>query len=179
MKNYLLIFLLFILACQESDKKANSTNGHHLESKILKISVDYPKAWSIFYTPDSTSPGSLITLQSPLENEADTYQENVSVYHEDLPIKVSDSLFHRAAMSQVRIANPSLTVIDKGIQKFGNNSYHSFAFDFTKESTSYVVKGFTIMKDSTGYTFNFTGAKNNEEKYGSALAGILQSFKPL
>lgn len=183
MKYLPFLFLFWLIACNDSNttepKPQSNNNGHTLHASAQKIEISYPKNWIHTFNPDSTIPGALITILTPLENEQDGYQENVKMYHEVLPMRISDSLYHASAMAQIRINNHDVRVKNLGHSKIGNNDFNEWYFEFSKENKPYCVHGYTCMHDSVGYNFSYTSSKDKENTYLPDVDSILSSFKPL
>lgn len=174
-----LVILSMMISCGETESKKSKSSTQHLESRNLKFALDYDSSWLITFKPDSSQSGALTILQSGLEGPDDSYQERIEIYHEGLPMRIPDTMFHQAAITQIKISNPSLEVTNVGAKPFGNNHFHEYTFSFNRNSTDYVVHGYTLLNDSIGYTINFTAAKKDENKYLSKVENILSSFKPV
>lgn len=182
MKYFPFLLLLLVVSCSESDtvqekKAVDSLQTVHATAQ--KIELQYPKTWIHSFTSDSNLPNSVLAILSPLENQEDSYQENLKVYHEVLPMRISDSLYHQSAIAELRIKNPNLTIENRGTQRFGNQVYNEWYFQFENNTTAYCVHGYTCMRDSVGYNFAYTTVKSNEKKYAKEVEQILSSFKPL
>lgn len=176
---YGLACILLLAACHSAPEKENVTDTRHLEIKSLKLALDYPKEWIYAFDRDSNQANALLTLQAPLEPN-DSFQENLSIYHEVLPMRLDDSIYHKANIREIMITNhDSLQVNNLGRKKFGEHDFNEFTFAFRHDQSDYVVHGFTYLKDSVGYNFRYTSAKNQEGKYLPAIHQILRSFKPL
>lgn len=173
------IMVCFLFSCGEGDKKQTSSNTCHIESTKLKYAMDYDSSWLITFQPDSSQPGALTQLQSSLEGPNDSYQEKIEIYYEGLPMRIADTMFHKAAITQIRIANPALLVTNEGEKHFGENHFQEYRFQFTKDSSEYIVHGYTFLKDSIGYTINYTASLADDKKFLPKVEKILSSFKPL
>jgi hypothetical protein len=174
MKKIVFVALIFLIACKENSTTTPTTTKH-FSSTVLRMAFDYPATWTIRFNPDSLSEHAIVTLLSPLEHQNDNYQENITITKEAFPVKLSDSLFHKATLAELKISNPTLQFNDDGKK----GKYLSHHFSFVKDSVQYVVYGYNVLKDSTGYTINFTTPVNNENALHSTVQAFLNSFNPL
>jgi hypothetical protein len=185
MKKIFILSLLIItsfIACKNDSKineKPNETKADitHLKSDSLKIEFDFPKNWQAVKTPNQFN---LITLKQPLVDSLDAYQENILVWTEQLPMNISDSIYHLTTIAQLKISNPNLTIENKGTKQIGDKIFYQYAFEFTPaDSNHYIVNGYTYFntKDSMGYNFNGTADKKNAVLFQKEMETILISFK--
>lgn len=168
-----------MLSCSESNKTKNdskvySSNLHHAQ-------FEYPSNWELSFQPDSTNPNAILSLKNPIENQADLYAEEINIVHEQLPIKISDSLYHASTIGQIKITNPDLEIENTGKQKYGNHSFSTFKFEFTPDSgkSYYQVNGYTLQKDSMAYTINLTTESKQSKSFEPIIESLLKSFKAL
>lgn len=185
MKKIFIIGLLLsvaFFACKDDTKTTekkpvDKKELGHLKSDSLKIEFDFPKNWELVRTPNQFN---LITIKQPLKDSSDAYQENMLIWTEQLPMNISDSIYHLTAITQLKISNPNLTVENKGTKQIGDKVFRQYSFEFTPaDSNKYVVNGYTYfnMKDSMGYNFNGTADIKNATEFQSEMETILASFK--
>lgn len=170
------------IACK-NDSKTNeeptvsTAETIHLKSDSLKIEFDFPKKWETVKAPNQPN---LITLKQPLTDPSDAYQENILIWTEQLPMNISDSIYHLTTIAQLKISNPKLTIENKGNKQIGDKKFYQYSFEFTPaDSNHYVVNGYTYFntKDSMGYNFNGTADKKNAGLFQKEIETILLSFK--
>ena len=170
------------IACK-NDSKTNeeptvsTAETIHLKSDSLKIEFDFPKKWETVKTPNQPN---LITLKQPLTDPSDAYQENILIWTEQLPMNISDSIYHLTTIAQLKISNPKLTIENKGNKQIGDKKFYQYSFEFTPaDSNHYVANGYTYFntKDSMGYNFNGTADKKNATAFQKEIETILLSFK--
>ena len=185
MKKICILSILMItgfIACKNDSKtyeKSNESKAEtiHLKSDSLKIEFDFPKKWETVKTPSQPN---LITLKQPLTDASDTYQENILIWTEQLPMNISNSLYNLTTIAQLKISNPKLIIENKGMKQIGDKKFFQYSFEFTPaDSNHYVVNGFTYFntKDSMGYNFNGTADKKNAGLFQKEIETILLSFK--
>ena len=180
---FLLIIAISILnSCKNESSKteANSTPKElttHLKSDSLKIEFDFPMAWKSIKTQGQKN---LITLKQPLTEPADSYQENVLIWTEQLPMNISDSLYQLTVIAELKITNPNLVVKNDGKIQIGDKKFYQYSFEFTpSDSNHYVVNGYTYFntKDSMAYNFNATSELKNNSKFKSDIEELISTFK--
>jgi hypothetical protein len=178
---YVFVFVLLLTACTGvNEENSNDASSKHLENKALRFALDYPKNWTHTYEGDTLS-SALLTIQTPLDSGGnDAYQENITLTHEVLPMRIDDSVFHFATIREIMLNNHNtFSVKDLGRKKMGANNFREYTFSFKHDSSDYVVHGYTFYKDSVGYRFSYTSTPQAETKFTKSLEGILSSFKPL
>lgn len=174
------VLLILLLACSDSTEKTEQASlVKTLHAIPQKVEVQYPSAWMHSFNPDSNSPSALITIQTPLENQQDAYQENVQFYHEVMPMRISDSLYHQSQIGQIKINNPGITIENRGKHVFGSHHFNEWYFQFDKNNVAYCVHGYTCLEDSVGFNFTYTSTKEKEKSYQTEVQNILSSFHPL
>ena len=185
MKKICILSILMItgfIACKNDSKtyeKSNESKAEtiHLKSDSLKIEFDFPKKWETVKTPSQPN---LITLKQPLTDASDTYQENILIWTEQLPMNISDSLYNLTTIAQLKISNPKLMIENKGMKQIGDKKFFQYSFEFRPaDSNHYVVNGYTYFntKDSMAYNFNGTADKKNAGLFQKEIETILLSFK--
>jgi hypothetical protein len=168
--------VLFVIGCGVGN---TPHSGYSISAPLQKLSLVNPSGWTHSFSPDSLKPSALLTLQSPLESDTDDYQENMSIYHEVLPMRIDDSIYHQSAITEIKLMNAGLEVANLGVLQVGNNKFRSYTFQFEREKEHYTVKGYTYLKDSVGYHFNFTAAGEGKKKFEREIEHVLSTFKPL
>ena len=185
MKKICILSVLMItgfIACKndpKTDQKptVSTVEIMHLKSDSLKIEFDFPKKWETVKAPNQPN---LITLKQPLTDPSDAYQENILIWTEQLPMNISDSIYHLTTIAQLKISNPKLTIENKGNKQIGDKKFYQYSFEFTPaDSNQYVVYGYTYFNtnDSMGYNFNGTADKKNATAFQKEIETILLSFK--
>jgi hypothetical protein len=172
----MLVIIIAFYACNE--KTHELSNSKHFESKTQTMAFDYPTEWTI-----DTLNGK-IELRNEISDVQDQYVEVLSITKEQLPMLIVDSIFHKATMAEIKISNPNLTLVEKGIVTFDQKNYHTFDFDFTpevnaNEPSTYHVATYDCLQDSTGYVFHFTCEKKLWPQFEPKVNVILKSFKAL
>lgn len=176
------IISTLFFACNDEAKTSEKTKETkvettHLKSDSLKIEFDFPKKWQAVKTPNQFN---LITLKQPITDSSDTYQENMMIWTEQLPMNISDSIYHLTAIAQLKISNPNLNIENRGTKQIGDKIFRQYSFEFTPaDSNKYVVNGYTYFntKDSMGYNFNGTSDIKNATEFQTEMETILASFK--
>lgn len=177
MKEIFLAFCAALLlgACTENKPAVKLTKTYIADS--LHFSIKHPENWEVLKDPDQ---GKSIAIVEKQGDKKDSYQENIVCWLEEMPMAVSDSVYATAAVTQLKIANPTLDIRKKGEAVLGSNHFSSFTFDFSgKNKTPYEVMGFCIVKGKRGYNFSCTALKSSMPEYLPLFREILSTFKPL
>jgi hypothetical protein len=166
-------------SCQN---ETNTTPKHTSEpstktykSDTLHLVLEYPASWELKSNNNALN---TIGFYEPLIDTQDTYQENLLIWMEEIPFQMPDSSYNKAAITQIKLANPDLDITKKGIFKSDTNAFGHFSFSFTTaDSNSYYVEGYSLLKGKYGYNFSFTSEKGKEGNYTNQINAILKSFK--
>ena len=164
------IVLLFISCSnQVSEPLAKKT----FRSDSLHFSIQYPNHWEV---KEREGKIKTIGLFESLQSPEDAYQENIVIWREEIPIPIPDSLYAKAARAEIKITNPSLTLIEEQPRKIGNHLFYPFHFNFiTKDSNAYTVYGYTTLQKTHGYNISATTA-GDQAKFQQMVESILASF---
>lgn len=177
-----LVICTTFFACKNdinTTEKASETKIEitHLKSDSLKIEFDFPKTWTSIKNPEQKN---LITLKQPLIDSSDNFQENVLIWTEQLPMNISDSIYHLTTIAQLKITNPNLDIKSVGKKQIGDKQFYEYSFEFTPaDSNKYIVNGYTYIntKDSMGYNFNATAEANNKKLFQTEIEQLISTFK--
>jgi hypothetical protein len=175
LSTYLLagLWISVTLACQDQQKTAQNQALKTYVSPALGIGFSYPDTWEV------RENGSRLSVFEALEDSTDNFQENILMWYEDMPMKISDSLFAKAAVAEIMIKNPNLQVSNPKTIQLGKHMYYTFEFDFINtDSATYHIYGYTLVKDSTGYNFSCTADADKASAHKSGFETILSTFIP-
>jgi hypothetical protein len=175
------LLTVFFLSCQNETKKNTPSPSKQTtsiySSDTLHLSLNYPSNWEIKTNQNALN---TVGLYEPLTDKQDTYQENFLIWMEEIPFQMPDSSYNKAAITQIKLANPDLNITNKGIFKSDTNAFGHFSFSFTTaDSNSYHVEGYSLLKGKYGYNFSFTSEKSKEGQYTEQINAILKSFKKI
>lgn len=175
-----LISLVFFSCQNESNKNQKKTaepSTKAYKSDTLHLALEYPALWEL---KSNNSALNTIGFYEPLTDAKDTYQENLLIWMEEIPFQMPDSSYNKAAITQIKLANPDLDITNKGIFQSDTNAFGHFSFSFTtSDSNSYHVEGYSLLKGKYGYNFSFTSEKSKEGQYAEKINAILKSFKKI
>ena len=157
-----------------SDKKTKELALKNYTSDSLHVSFSYPADWEVRLN------GNHLGIFEPLKDSGDAFQENVMIWTEDMPMQISDSLFGKAATTEIKIKNPDTQVTQEGIRKLGNQDFYHFEFDYTNSGNiKYHIFGYTLVNKQRGYNFSCTAELEKASIHAPLFESILSSFKPL
>lgn len=178
-----IIHLLFVgcivtaTAC--SNPSSTSSTSDELPKAIrfdsLGFEIHIPKNWEV--QPNSGKPD-LVGVFETFNDSTDKFKENLQIWREEIPMPIPDSMYYQAAMTQIRIANPGLSVQMTEPIMIDSLKFRGFEFQFsTIDSTKYKVLGYTLLKGKYGYNLTFTAEQSKEKTYQPIFKKILHSFK--
>ncbi len=171
-----LLLLAVIASCSDDVKKekAEAPAMKTYRSDSLHVGFSYPENWEV------KTNGNRIGVFEAMEDSADKFQENIVMWTEEMPLQISDSLYSKAAIAELKIKNPSLSVHTFPAKKMGENTFYPFEFNFfNADSTHFFIKGYTLVKGLRGYNFSCTARNDKSEQHASLFESILTSFQPL
>jgi len=172
----LLLFFISLTSCNNKSTKEASTPlvMKTYVSDSLHLGFDYPENWEVRMN------GSRLGIFELLSDSTDQFEENIVTWTEDMPLGISDSLYSKAAVTELKIKNPGLDVHILPAKKLGKNTFYPFEFDFVNsDSTRFFIKGYTLVKGKRGYNFSCTSMSAEASKHASIFETILSSIKPL
>ena len=178
MKFQLLLTSLFLVlaACSETKKegqKEQTDNQKTFTSEGLHFIISYPPNWEV------KERESKVGILEPYKDSTDKFQENIVVWVEEMPLAISDSLYAKATLAELRIKNPTLTIQSFPSKKFGDHTFSYFEFDLPGDDRNYKVIGYTTVKDRRGYNFFCTYEASASGDYKTSFESIVSTFKPL
>ncbi len=179
MKYYPALLSLLLISLISCNDKAVKEESKPLSMKTyvsdsLHVSFSYPENWDVRIN------GSHLGIFEALKDSTDKFEENIVMWTEDMPLGISDSLYSKAAVTELKIKNPGLDVHVLPVKKLGENTFYPFEFNFANaDSTRFFIKGYTLVKDKRGYNFSCTSASSQAEVHSSLFETILSSVKPL
>jgi hypothetical protein len=178
MKFLPLSFLLLagLASCSDNAKKEQVTPPvmKTYLSDSLHVGFSYPENWEV------KTNGSHVGVFEFLEDSTDKFQENIVMWTEDMPLEISDSLYSKAAIAELKIKNPFLSVQALPVKKMGELTFYPFEFNFfNANSTHFFIKGYTLVKGKRGYNFSCTSKNDKAAQHASLFETILTSFQPL
>ena len=172
-----LILLGATMACT-NDTKTNSSNTelpNLIKSDSLGFALQVPKNWEV--QPNTGRPD-LVGIFETFQDSTDKFKENIQIWREEIPMPIPDSMYYQAAMTQIRIANPDLTIQMSQPIIIDSLKFRGFEFQFsTTDSAKYKVIGYTLLKGKYGYNLTCTAEQSKETIYLPLFNKILHSFK--
>ncbi len=153
----ILFFILFLLTLSAQGQTAMDIN-------IGSISISVPSGWIAHYT-DSTM---VFILYSPVE-ENDTFQENINVTTEKLPLKYSVQGYMSEAVKSLKTVYTDLQIIES------KDNYHIFSGKVN--NTLLKQMQFVYIKDNTAYVVTYTATPDSFDRYVKTFNEIQKTFK--
>jgi hypothetical protein len=180
MKSFILLMSTALILLSISCKTNTTTEEPKMktyQSDSLKLTIQYPTTWEQKTNPNTPN---MVGFFEPLSDSADQYQENLQLWVDEIPFELPDSIYKKAAITQIQLANPTFNIKRLPEIKTSQATFSHFQFEFTtNDSTQYMVNGYVFLKKKYGYNINFTSEKNKWEKYETIIEQLLQTFKPL
>lgn len=156
------------------DKNSEEIAMKNYTSDSLHLSFSYPADWEVRLN------GNHLGIFEPLKDSSDAFQENIMIWNEDMPMQISDSLFGKAATTEINIKNPDTQVTQEGIVKLGNQNFYHFEFDYTNSGNiKYHIFGYTLVYKQRGYNFSCTAELEKASIHAPIFESILSTFKAL
>lgn len=165
-----------LYACNDAENARKKTMKiYTLDS--LHFQIEAPMSWKA--SQNKNKPNA-VTFFENLENGTDKFEENISIWYESLPLAIADSTYAKAAVTQLKITNPSIDISSISKKKIGENNFHVFQFNFVRpDSSHYTVQGYTFLKGLNGYNFICTSDQQQMSAHQAVFDSILTTFKPL
>ncbi len=175
---YILFISAIFMACNESSRTKNTDT--HLTKEINSDSLGYalqvPENWNTIENPSQKN---ILGIFENLKDTSDQFKENIQIWREEIPIPIADSIYQKAAMTQIKIANPDIDIRAGHDIKIDSLLFKGFEFDFvTNDSAAYAVFGYTLLQGDYGYNFNLTTEKDKIKIYKPLFDSIISTFKP-
>jgi len=176
LKYFVACFFLVLTGCSESKNEGKNEPTDHKKtftSDSLHFTISYPANWEV------KEKESKVGILEPYKDSTDKFQENIVVWVEEMPLAISDSLYAKATLAELRIKNPTLTIQSFPSKKFGDHTFSYFEFDLPGDDRNYKVIGYTTVKDRRGYNFSCTYEASASGDYKTSFESIVSTFKPL
>ena len=168
------LVLLFNSCKENSENKVALNLSEHFKDDSLHFEIKYPKTWEILNSNNETNS---ITISEKIKDSADMYQENISVWMEQMPLPISDSTYAIASHTQLKLSNPKIDLSPLEKTVINNQTFYTFHFDFvTTDTTKYAVIGYITTHGQRGYNFACTSIKNEMPNYEPIFKEILSTF---
>lgn len=164
---------------EESNTKKPAENGlsegwKEFKSDSLHFSIAFPKGW------EARLNGSRVGIFELKKDSTDTFEDNIIIWVEEMPVAIPDSLYAVAAVTEFRIKNPDISPSKLPARQIGNLTFHPFSFEYTnKRQESFSILGYTKVEGNRGYNFSCTALKNDMSAHQASFDSILSTFKPL
>jgi serine/threonine-protein kinase len=139
------------------------------------VKLQHPETWLLEEEQDIY--GKKITLKSPLENQSDDFQEQVSLFIQDLssqPLSLNEYTEELKQTIEDSSGTKNLQTIDTTLSKKRAMSAIYLDRDNNKE-----VKRMRIwtLKNNQAYVITYTAAKEKYQKYFPTAENIIKSFE--
>jgi len=158
----------------KNSKSATESDYKTYTSDSLHLSFNYPPDWEVRLN------GNRLGIFEPLKDSTDAFQENIMIWIEEMPMQISDTLFGKAATTEIKIKNPNIVLNHEGLKKLGDQNFYHFEFDYTNSGNSmYHIFGYTLVNKKRGYNFSCTSEIAKAGIHSPLFESILSSFKPL
>lgn len=167
------VFLLIIAFWLIKDKIIMKT----FKDINVGFSIQYPSNW----VAEKNKNGAVVILYSPLENDMDTFQENVNVVFQNISSTPMDlQEYSKVAIDQLRaVFKQNMEIIDANSTFLNGSTAYSLEFYAFLQDSELVYKSVWLVDGVKVYQITFTGLKENYEKYKLDVARIISSFKRL
>lgn len=147
------------------------------ESRFTKdnYTIHYPKAWLL----DTTKMmGSEFFIFSPLENELDTFKENVNGIIQDLKgLNIDLEKYKLITDQQLSLLVTDLKEYESSIITENNVSYIKVSYKMTQGKFKIKTTSHCTIKDDKAYLLTFTCLVDTYDKYKTVGEEILNSFR--
>jgi eukaryotic-like serine/threonine-protein kinase len=137
------------------------------------VKINYPKTWQVQTRDDFLISGFIFI--SPLENSQDSFQENVSVFVENLVSDTSLNEYTTESIAEIKqFSDPNIT--NAKLTTLG--SYEGRSVIYQGKDRGIVVKRMQIWMvfDSRAYTITYTAQPEHYEKFLPIVKRITNSF---
>lgn len=177
MQKYLITLLGIISlfqACSSDDDhdKKKKVSNHEFTSDSLHFSVTPLLNWSVKVKENK------VGILENYTNSKDSFQENIVVWTEEMPIAISDTLYNKATITELKIKNPNIKVSALPMKKLGNINFGRFEFTIIlNDSIPCKVLGYTAVQGKRGYNFSCSYLVNEHINYTSSFENILSTVK--
>lgn len=170
-----LISIIFcLLGCQnEGDhSEIKKENNKEYTSDSLHFGITPLLNWSVKVKENK------VGILENYTDSKDSFQENIVVWTEEMPIAISDSLYNKATITELKIKNPKIEVVALPSKKLGKTNFGRFAFTvFLNDSIPCKVLGYTAVKGKRGYNFSCSYLANGNTDYTPIFENILSTVK--
>jgi eukaryotic-like serine/threonine-protein kinase len=143
------------------------------ENQDYGVKINYPKTWEVQTRDDFLISGFIFI--SPLENSQDSFQENVSVFVENLVSDTSLNEYTTESIAEIKqFSDPNIT--NAKLTNLG--AYEGRSIIYQGREGNIVVKRMQIwtVSDGRAYTITYTAQPEHYEKFLPIVKRITNSF---
>ncbi|HUR31878.1 MAG TPA: PsbP-related protein [Saprospiraceae bacterium] len=166
-------FLCFISIANycfsQQDKSNEMINFVNNEFKL-----QYPESWTL---DTSGQWGAAVMIFSPLESEADQFNENVNVLIQDLTGQnINLEKYKQITEEQITTLATDGKIIESAIVMIGNEESFRFMYTMTQGIFKLKISSVCLIHNDQAYLITFTGEVDQFDDYKSIGEQILNSF---
>lgn len=166
------VFLFQACTNDDGHDNKNKVSKNEFTSDSLHFSITPLLNWLVKVKENK------VGILENYTNSKDSFQENIVVWTEEMPIAISDTLYNKATITELKIKNPNIEIATLPMKKLGNINFGRFAFTiFLNDSIPCKVLGYTAVQGKRGYNFSCSYLVNGNTNYTSSFENMLSTVK--
>lgn len=166
--------ILIVLSVVSCENKKNTPEFKEYSIDSLGYSIAVPSDWTLKKRDIHRY---AFSFYEPKTCEMDSFSENITIWMEPLPIKISDSLYAKTNIGQFKITQPNIIIKEEAPIDGINRRLYPFSFSINEKGTHYSVQGYTCVKDTLAYNLSCTYPTSKQDDYKPLFKKIINSFK--
>jgi PsbP-like protein len=146
------------------------------DSPVYGIRTQYPGGWEIVIQ-NTTNPSLSLRFNSPLENDTDTFRENVRLVINTISNNTALSNFTGAALASYLELYPDLELIELSSTNLTNNAIPAYKLVASLKQEGLDFMQIFAIKEDTVYTILYTSEKTKYSTYLPVVENMINSFE--
>lgn len=165
-------FLPLVLFSSVAFAQTPASNWETLSEE--NYTVQYPSDWDL---DQSGTLGTSFFMFSPVENDDDTFRENINLIQQSLEgLGVDLAQFVEVSEGQIKSMITNAKMIESKTIKNGNIQYHKFIYTGDQGQYHLKFEQYFFLQNEQAYVLTFTSESSKFADYQAIGEKILQSF---
>lgn len=167
-----LVFVLCVVAMVSQNVLASGPFARYTNDSY-RLSMDYPEGW----TTRDVAPAAVIMFLSPLENENDTFMENVNIVVEDLKQPMALDEYTNLSVEQIKQFISDVVILSVNYSPSGQLPYSDIIFTGRQGQFKLKWVSRTIMVGNRVYLLTYTAEIHKFDQYFGDVEAMFNSFR--
>jgi len=171
----LFLSIALLSACSpKADKELVEGFTRYINSE-KGIAIQYPEEWML----NESTPGTLVSFMSPMEGDADLFQENLNLAVQDMGTESYDlQEFTELSVNQIAEIYPDIAISKSAVELDGNEAFE-VVYDFEQFNFHFKSMQVYTIVDNKVFIVTFVAENDTYDEYVSLVKKMVDSVEIL